>query len=344
MLQNQPPVSPSHTHSPCFVGIDVGETYLTAGVVDDSGHPLASITATSDPAKGPEDTLRRVAEIVAEVIQKAGVAPSTIGRVGLGLPGAVDAASGKLVDPIGFPAGWDGFPIRHSFSTCCGRPASIFHNATAAAYGEIWLGAARKLPSAVLLTLGANVGCGVIFGEASIDGQSSFGIESAHMIIDCADDAPVCSCGQRGHLEAYIRDAAILDRVRRAIECGHQSSIAKRIEQGQSLTVDLLTQEAAAGDALSLEIVAETARRLGIGIVNIMNTIDPDGVLLGGTTNFGGKESPLGRQFLQWVKEEVTRRSFASLVERTVIDFAALNGDAVYLGAAGLARLETLKK
>ena len=81
------------------------------------------------------------------------------------------------------------------------------------------------------------------------------------------------------------------------------------------LTPKLVAQEAEAGDALSLEIIAETARYLAVGIVNLMHTIDPNGVLLGGAMTFGGNETALGRQFLGWIKEEVARRAFPVLAE-----------------------------
>ena len=87
----------------------------------------------------------------------------------------------------------------------------------------------------------------------------------------------------------------------------------------------------------------ETARYLGVGITNVMHTIDPNGVLLGGAMTFGGKETELGRSFLAEIKAEVKRRAYAVLAERTVIDFATLGGDAGYIGAAGLARLEYLR-
>jgi glucokinase len=92
-----------------------------------------------------------------------------------------------------------------------------------------------------------------------------------------------------------------------------------------------------------LEIIADTARYLAIGIVNLMHTINPNGVLLGGAMTFGGGQSPLGRRFLGWIKEEVCRRAFRGPAEQTVIDFATLGGDAGYIGAAGLARLEHRK-
>ena len=58
---------------------------------------------------------------------------------------------------------------------------------------------------------------------------------------------------------------------------------------------------------------------------------------------FGGHDSPLGRRFLEVVREEVHRRAFPVLAERTMIDFARLGGDAGYIGAAGVARLEHYK-
>ena len=87
----------------------------------------------------------------------------------------------------------------------------------------------------------------------------------------------------------------------------------------------------------------ETARYLGVGVVSLMHTIDPTGVLLGGAMTFGGDESELGRRFLARIKEEVQRRAFEVLAERTAIEFASLGGDAGYIGAAGIARAEHLK-
>ncbi len=59
---------------------------------------------------------------------------------------------------------------------------------------------------------------------------------------------------------------------------------------GEELTPKLIAEEAEAGDGLSLEIVLETARYLGIGAVNVMHVVDPDVVLLGGAMTFGGSQ------------------------------------------------------
>ena len=108
----------------------------------------------------------------------------------------------------------------------------------------------------------------------------------------------------------------------------------------EPITPLVLAQAAEAGDELALELVLETARYLAVGVVNLMHTIDPNGVVLGGAMTFGGHEKPLGRNFLDTVRAEVRRRAFPVLAEKTIIDFASLGGDAGFIGAAGVARQE----
>jgi glucokinase len=184
----------------------------------------------------------------------------------------------------------------------------------------------------------SDAGRGGASGVCSIDGEHSHGAECGHIIIDYRDDARVCACGQPGHLEAYGSATALVKRTQEAIDRGHKSSISARLEMGEELTALLLAEEAEAGDALALELILETAMYLGVGIVSLMHTIDPAGVVLGGAMTFGGHDRSVGRLFLARIKQEVARRAFPVLAERTVIDYASLGSDAGYIGAAGIAR------
>jgi glucokinase len=117
-----------------------------------------------------------------------------------------------------------------------------------------------------------------------------------------------------------------------------------RIEAGEELSALMIDEEAERGDALAIEIVRETARYLGIGVVTAMHSVDPQGVVIGGAMSFGQHETATGRMFLDRIRQEVALRAFPMLVERTKIDFATLGGDAGYIGAAGLARRDYLKE
>ncbi|HVX13389.1 MAG TPA: ROK family protein [Pirellulales bacterium] len=324
---------------PFFIGVDVGGTSVKIGVVDDQGRSLGWTSVPTDAPRGAENGTRRMGEAALRLVEEIGLDRKQIARVGLGTPGTMDIPAGLLLDPPNLP-GWIDFPIRDRLSEQCQLPVSFTNDAAAAAYGEFWIGSGKSLSSMVMLTLGTGIGGGIIVRDASIDGQHSHGAECGHIIIDCRDDARICSCGQPGHLEAYASALAVIRRTQEALDAGRPSSLRGRMESGEALTPLMLAKDAEAGDELSLEIILETARYLGIGITSLMHTIDPSCVVLGGAMTFGGNETPLGRQFIARVREEVHRRAFPVVAQQTPIEYASLGGDAGYIGAAGIARAE----
>lgn len=327
---------------PFFVGVDLGGTNTKVGLVDDAGRPLAWLSIPTRVERGPDDAVLRMGKTIKQVIQKAGLKASAVPRVGLGSPGTMDIPAGMLLKPVNL-RGWDDYPLRDKLAAACGFPVAFENDANAAAYGEFWVGSGRDYSSLVLLTLGTGIGCGIIVGDLLLDGQNSHGGECGHIIIDSSAEARWCNCGQRGHLEAYASATAVIRRTRDVLDAGLPSSLHERLAAGDELTPKLVAEEAEAGDRLALELVMDTARYLGIGIVTLIHTIDPTGVLLGGAMTFGGEKSPLGKKFLARIRQEVKSRAFETLARRTKIEYASLGGDAGYIGAAGVARLEHMR-
>jgi glucokinase len=106
----------------------------------------------------------------------------------------------------------------------------------------------------------------------------------------------------------------------------------------------LIYEAAVTGDEFSLKIIDETADYLAIGITTLVHTLDPGLVVLGGAMDFGGNSSPVGQRFLNRIKSSFRERSFEYVANGTTIDFASLGGDAGYIGAAGIARMDHHKK
>jgi len=324
---------------PFFAGVDLGGTTIKIGLVDKLGGTLAFTRRPTEIDKGPDDGARRMSEAVTDLIREVGLGPQDVVRVGLGTPGTMDVPAGMLLEPHNLP-GWFDFPIRDRLAQYCEKPVTFANDATAAAYGEYWLGSGRDFRSMVLLTLGTGVGGGIVTAGRPIEGEHSHGAECGHLLIDYHDTARLCPCGKRGHLEGYASATAVIQRTREALSAGRDSSLQRRANAGDAITPLMVAQEAEAGDDLARELVLDTARYLGIGIVSLVHTIDPDGVVLGGAMTFGGHDRPLGIEFLQRVRDEFRRRAFPVLADHVVIDFASLGGDAGYLGAAGLARVD----
>jgi glucokinase len=328
---------------PLFVGIDVGGTNIKFGLVDDSGQTLAYKSMPTEQDRGAEDACGRMGKVVARLIEEAGVAKSDVARAGLATPGPMDIGKGMILRPGNLPGWWD-FPIRDRVSHHVGLPVTFANDANAAAYGEFWCGAGKQYNSLVLLTLGTGIGGGIIVRDMLIEGEHSCGSECGHILINPSDDAPMDSLGKRGSLESYTNATAVVDRALAALGSTTMTSLAKRRAAGELITPQLIAEEAERGDEVARQVIMETAYWLAIGIVSFIHTIDPDAVLLGGAMNFGGNETAIGRAFVQRIRDEVRPRLLEPLRDVVKIEFASLAGNAGYIGAAGLARLEHNKK
>jgi len=343
MTTHYPLLSLADAKLPLFLGIDVGGTNIKYGVVDDLGRPLAKGQIPTFEERGPQDGVRRTRAAVLDMLGDTGIAQSQISAVGLATPGTMDIPNGMILEPHNLPH-WFNFPIKNAVFNEFSLPTSYANDANAAAYGEFWVGRGRQFHSIVLLTLGTGVGGGIIIGDLSIDGENSCGSECGHIIIDCNPNARMCPCGQPGHLEAYCSATALIKRTTELIAEGRKSSLAGLIDEDHHLTGLLIAQAADAGDALANEVIDELARYLGFGIVSLMHTIDPGAVVLGGAMNFGGSDTPLGRKFLETIRTVVRQHAFPIPAQRTTIDFALLEGDAGFIGAAGIARIDRMQR
>jgi glucokinase len=328
---------------PFFVGADVGGTNIKIGLVDDAGGTVAYLTMPTQQERGAEDACQRMAKGVAQMMAHAGIELRDVARAGIATPGPMDIAKGLILRPGNLPGWWD-FPIRDRFSHHLNLPVTFANDANAAAYGEFWRGTGEKFHSIVLLTLGTGVGGGIIIGDTIVAGEHSCGGECGHILIDSREDARKDSLGNSGSLEAYTNAASVVDRAIAALDAGKPTSLAKRRVGGEPITPRVVAEEAEAGDQVARQIVMETARYLALGIVTLVHAIDPDAIVLGGAMNFGGPASPLGRDFLKRIRDEVRPRLLEPLRDNVQIEFASLGGDAGYVGAAGLARLEHRKQ
>lgn len=335
-------VALAQAEHPLFVGVDIGGTSIKIGLVDMAGRTLAYRTVVTEPRSGYSAALQRMYTAIGSMIDALGLTLHDIKRIGMGIPGMINAKAGELIGAHNLPT-WDNTSVAMLLENHIGIPVTLVNDANAAAYGEFWIGRGREHHSLAMVTLGTGVGGGIVVDEQLIGGAHDFGGEIGHLIINASDDSRWCGCGQRGHLEAYCSATAVKNRLNEALEAGSESSLRQLRNDGHELTPLDVAAAAAAGDPLSYELVMETARYLGIGVTNILHTIDPEILLVGGAMTFGGDEQPLGREFINAVRHEVRRRAMPIQAKHAVIEFATLGGAAGYIGAAGIARMTERK-
>jgi glucokinase len=315
---------------PLFVGLDVGGTTMKAGVVDDDGQPLSSVSLPTEAYKGQEFGLERMCESIRLAVSKAGLRLEQVAAVGVATPGTMDIPAGIILDPPNLRP-WKNVPVRQHIQDLFKVPTAFQNDANAAAYGEYWIGAGKGSHSMVLYTLGTGVGGGIVIGDLVLEGEHSHGAELGHMKIEITNPRQ-CGCGRWGCLEAYASATGVVKRALDGMnhDEGRSALHAVMKKYGEITAKDIF--DAAANDDLAAKIVEDTAFYLAVGATNLMHTIDPDLVV------YAGGMIAAGESFLERIRFHVKQLAFPVPAEKTEIRYAVLGSDAGFIGAAACGR------
>jgi len=311
-----------------FIGVDLGGTNIKAGLVTEKAKVIVKTSLATEAPNGPDHVLNRIVMAVNEVIRRSGLDGDRIAAIGVGSPGTLDTKTGVVLYPPNLP-GWRNVPLIEYVEKKTGIRAVLENDANAAAYGEYWAGAAKGADPVVMFTLGTGIGGGIIIDGRLVHGNTDAGGELGHIVIEV--EGRKCACGNRGCLERYASANAMAMRFAEAVAAGEQSSLAAKVDNGDEVTSKMIYEAALAGDDLANRIMWETGMFLGVGVVNMLHTINPARVVLAGGL------AAAGDLLMRPVLETVEKRALPDTQRDCVICFATLGEDAGLIGAAGCA-------
>jgi glucokinase len=254
------------------LALDIGGTKLAAGVVDANGVVHSFAVEPTRAQEGPDVALPRLFELGRRVVAESGVEWPTVGAVGIGCGGPLDAARGVLIAPPHLP-GWRDVPINDLAAQAFERPVTLENDATAAAAGEHRWGAGAGVRHMVYLTISTGVGGGVVIDGCLYRGASGNGGELGHVTVDWRGRR--CrGCGRLGCLEAYVSGTSIAERA-------HEAGLPYA-------TSEDVAAAARAGEAGARALWDETVEALACGLISIVNLFEPELVVLGGGVTGSG--------------------------------------------------------
>ena len=258
----------------CVIGVDLGGTKLLAGVIDRdlAVHHRAWRRSRS------ADTEELLEKVVASVVEVRDAAEAEVLGVGIGIPSLLDARRGVAAYTVHLPL--IGVPFRDVMAERLGLPVFVANDATLAMLVEHRYGAARGASDAVLLTLGTGIGGGLVVGGRLVDGAVGAAGEPGHMVVDV--DGPPCTCGGNGCLESLASGSALGREGARVARAASDSALGAALEAGREITGALVTELAHDGDRAARDVVALVGMRLGLGIANLVNLLNPSVVVVGG--------------------------------------------------------------
>lgn len=307
--------------------VDLGGTNLRAANVDSSGRIHERVKFPTPDSDQAEDIVAAIASAIEGCETGAVKRAARIEAVSVVVPGSVHAQTRVIVNAPNIPAIVD-YRLAEALETKLQRPVLIENDANAAALGEMWQGAARGHGTIVCLTLGTGVGSGIILdGELwrGIDGTAG---EIGHTSVDPFGGVQ-CECGNYGCLEVCASATAIVRMTSEAL-LKHPASRLNAIGAAD-LTAREVADAATLGDGLALEIFHRMGTYLGIACANIVNTLNPEMIVIGGGV------SAAFDLFGPAARNETMRRAFPVPAMRCQIVKAECGDDAGLLGAAWIA-------
>jgi glucokinase len=291
-------------------GVDLGGTAVNyTFLTGDEEFLIESLC--EHPARaleGPGICLRQIEEGLAMAARRAGVALSDIVVVGLDTPGPASARG--VLSTTGSTnfvhTEWGGYDIRAALEARLGLPVTYLNDGNAAAlWGHFEIFGATNAASSVSAIIGTGLGGGVIIdGRFIVKGRKGFGGELGHVLLPYQSIrgieglVPQCNCGKVGDLESVCSLTAIgktLLPYFLAKYPGHSLGKTGDLRQAAKLVRGLAEQ----GDPLCMEIFRVQAHALGLFFDEMINTFDPDALIVGG----GAIET--GKDFQEWFIGEI---------------------------------------
>ena len=266
------------------IGIDLGGTTMTAGIVNENYEIVGKLTWATRLPRPAEDLEKALADLCRTVAQDNKVDFADIKYVGIGTPGSVNFTTGFVGFNTNF--GYYDWNLGPDLEALLGCKVYVENDANAAALGEVVAGCAQNVDSAVILTLGTGVGSGVVLNGKILTGCTGGAAELGHMVIE--DGGAPCACGRKGCFEAYASATGLIRMAKEAMAQHPESLLHATAAEVGDVNGQTIFRAKEQGDPTAVAVVERYIHYLSVGIANVINCFYPEVVALsGGIANQG---------------------------------------------------------
>lgn len=243
-----------------ILGLDIGGTKSAAVLGDETGRVLARKAGPTPQGPWPE-----ALAFMVDLLHAVRPQESNITALGVSCGGPLDSKTGVVHAPPNLPH-WDGVPLRDLLQTEFGLPVWVENDANATALAEHQWGAGQGSRNMAFLTMGTGIGAGLILNDELYRGRHDLAGEIGHTTI--VPNGPLCLCGRRGCLETLSSGTAI-------------GRMGRERYHDDALTAHDVCARARLLDPVAQTIIADAALHMGIGLANLLQTLNLERIVLG---------------------------------------------------------------
>jgi len=306
------------------IGIDIGGTKISVGVVDSSGNLIDS-SKCSTPAEGGKELISSVVNLVKELNKK-----HEIKGIGISIAALISSDYGTIVGAPNI-ANLSKLNFVNEIKEEFKLPIIVENDANAAMWAEFKFGNAKGLNPVMFFIIGTGVGGGLVIDGKLFKGANGIGAEFGHMCV--VPNGLLCGCGSKGCIEQYASGGALIRYANESLLANPDKSEEVLSFGEGKLSGTALTKAAKAGNELALAAFSKQADWLGLACASYSLIIDPQAIIIGGGV------VDAGELFLAPVRAAMRKHMpFAESHVPPKIIAAKFGNDAGLIGAADLVR------
>ena len=318
-----------------IVGVDVGASTISAGLVRPDGTVLAT---TQVPTQGQGSVVETIVALTDRVLALAGEHGLRVSGIGIGLPGLVDVEKGYMrAMPFHWLAELGDVPLAALIRERSGLPVFVDNDVNALTLAEWTFGVGRDTSSLVTVAIGTGMGGGLILDGRLVRGHLNSAGEIGHLAVSIV--GPSCVCGGIGCLATYVAGGLIAERARERLARYPGSAVLARAGgDPDRISAKLLFESAAGGDPLARAVVDEACEALAVGIGALVNLLNPEIIVI--TGGVAASLAPLQDDIVGRAR----RRALAATLDATTVRFTADDKRATVRGGAALVLYEMARR
>ena len=314
-----------------FLGIDTGKQSLTFGICDFCGNMVAEPELIHFDYQDTPECFDRFINLINEYIQRSGIARSQIKKACMSIGGRVNPEIGCAYNYFTCTE----MPLAEALTERLDLPFCIDNDTRCMTYGEYLKGVCKGLKNIIFVNVSWGIGIGIIFDGKLYLGKSGFSGEIGHMHIYNNDI--ICHCGKTGCMETETSGSALLRKMKEALENGGTSVLSDKVKnQHQELTLQDILDAIKKEDVLSIETLQKVAVELGTNLAGIINTFNPEMLVIGGDL------SVTGAYLTQPICMGIKKFSLNMVNEDSQVAASTLKEHAGLIGACLMARSKYL--
>ncbi|XP_006729189.1 bifunctional UDP-N-acetylglucosamine 2-epimerase/N-acetylmannosamine kinase [Leptonychotes weddellii] len=303
------------------LAVDLGGTNLRVAIVSMKGEIVKKYTQFNP--KTYEERINLILQMCVEAAAEAVKLNCRILGVGISTGGRVNPREGIVLHSTKLIQEWNSVDLRTPLSDTLHLPVWVDNDGNCAALAERKFGQGKGLENFVTLTTGTGIGGGIIHQHELIHGSSFCAAELGHLVVSL--DGPDCSCGSHGCIEAYASGMALQREAKKLHDEDLLLVEGMSVLKDEAVSAVHLIQAAKLGNTKAQSILRTAGTALGLGVVNILHTINPSLVILSGV---------LASHYIHIVKDVIRQQALSSVQDVDVVVSDLV--DPALLGAASM--------